>query len=365
ELGSGTDPEEGSALAAAVIEHLLKSGCLMIVTTHLSSLKGFAVSDGRVLNASMEFDAGTGRPTYRLIAGVPGRSRAIEAAAVVGLPRDVIERAWQRLGDRYVETDDLLSQLHQKVSEVSAEREEVRRLRDDLERQRKEISEKTAALEKERMRVGRSYREELERLRDDVTRQLATELRNLKEMDRAERASQASQAAAQKVTSSIDRAIDFIPAEQREFHVGDRAEHRSFKVVGDVVSIEGKRAVLSVGGRKMTVELRDLVPAPPPAGGRSVKPKGATAAQTDDSVVVTSELNLIGQRVDDALDESDRFLDRALLEGRQAVRIIHGFGTGALRKAVRDYLRKHPAVKSWRPGGENEGGDGATVVVLE
>ena len=144
---------------------------------------------------------------------------------------------------------------------------------------------------------------------------------------------------------------------------GDRAEHRKFKVTGDVISVDGSKAVLLVSGRKMTVDVRDLIPK---VSAKPAAPTRTRAMQrTDDTVVVSAELNLIGQRVDDALDESDRFLDRALLEGKQAVRIIHGFGTGTLRKAIRDHLRKHPAVKSWRPGEENEGGDGATVAVLD
>jgi DNA mismatch repair protein MutS2 len=167
------------------------------------------------------------------------------------------------------------------------------------------------------------------------------------------------------ITKPVDRAMEFIPAEQRDVRVGEKAEHRKFKVTGEIVSIDGEKAVLNVNGRKMTVERRDLVPkgaAPqPPSRARAVK----TATSGDDvAVQIAAELNLIGQRVDDALDESDKFLDRALLEGKQAVRIIHGFGTGTLRKAVREHLRKHPAVRSWRPGAENEGGDGATVVEL-
>src|SRR6185436_19912701 len=155
-----------------------------------------------------------------------------------------------------------------------------------------------------------------------------------------------------------------IPVEQREVHAGDKAEHRKFKVKGEVVSIDGTKAVLNVNGRKMTVEVRDLVPLNQKPETKNQQPSRVTTS-SDLEAPVGAELNLIGQRVDDALDASDKFLDRALLEGKQAVRIIHGFGTGALRKAVRDHLRRHPAVKSWRPGDENEGGDGATVAVLE
>jgi DNA mismatch repair protein MutS2 len=365
ELGSGTDPEEGAAIAASVIEHLLEIGALLVVTTHLSALKSFAVNDTRIVNASMEFDSATGQPTYRLISGIPGRSRAIEVAQIIGLPDSVIRSARERLGERYGETDHLLATLQKKMSEIVAQQDELAQRNRDLESDRKSMQEKAAALEKERLRLGTTYREELERLRDDVARQVTNEIKSLRDMDRNARATVNANEVLRTITKPVDRAMEFIPAEQRDVRVGEKAEHRKFKITGEVVSIDGEKAVLNVNGRKMTVERRDLVPkggipAPPPARSRQTDKSGGG----DVVPVIAAELNLIGQRVDDALDESDRFLDRALLEGKQAVRIIHGFGTGTLRKAVREHLRKHPAVRSWRPGAENEGGDGATVVEL-
>lgn len=356
ELGSGTDPEEGAALAAATIEHLLETGTLLIATTHLSSLKGFAVQDGRIVNASMEFDSATGRPTYRMIVGIPGRSRAIDVAQMIGLPSSVIANARKRLGDRYEETDQLLAELQRRMSEVVAQEEKLRALQEELEAARREAAQKAAALEAERAKVGTKYRDELERLKDDVARQVSAELKNLRASDRPAEV-------IKTLTRPVEKAMEFIPTAHREVRVGDRAEHRKFKVTGDVVSIDGQKAVLSVSGKKMTVHVKDLVPlAPPPPKQQR---KAPSTQHSELSTEISAELNLIGQRVDDALDESDKFLDRALLEGKQAVRIIHGFGTGALRKAIREHLRKHPAVKSWRPGGDNEGGDGATIAVLE
>ncbi len=365
ELGSGTDPEEGAALAAAVIEHLLESGSLLIATTHLSALKSFAVNDGRIVNASMEFDSATGLPSYRMITGIPGRSRAIEVAKMIGLPSSLIVRARERLGDRYGETDQLLSELQRQMSEVLRQNDEVVGLRRALETERSNLTAQSEKLEKEKARVGSSFREELERLRDDVARQVSNELRHLRELDRSARASISAANVVQAVTTSVQKAMEYLPVEHREIHVGDKAEHRKFKVAGAVVSIDGKKAVLNVNGRRMTVDTRDLSPLEP-AQQKPKKTKFAASSQShgDDAVDVSAELNLVGQRVDEALDESDRFLDRSLLEGRQAVRIIHGFGTGRLRSALREHLRKHPAVKSWRAGNENEGGDGATIALL-
>jgi DNA mismatch repair protein MutS2 len=361
ELGSGTDPEEGSALAAAVIEHMLDCGSLMIVTTHLSALKSFAVNDGRIVNASMEFDSATGQPTYRMIAGIPGRSRAIDVAKIIGLPDSVIASARERLGDRYGETDHLLAELQKRMSEVLAQRDEAAALRRELETERTIVAERAKKLEDEQKRVGTSYREELERLRDDVTRQLAAEIKHLRDMDRSARERINPNEVLKTVTKPVERAIEFVPTETRPVRVGDKVEHRKFKIKGDVVSIDGQKAVLAASGKKMTVELRDLISLGGPPPQQSTK---RPQVSTSDAPEISAELNLVGQRVDDALEASDKFLDRALLEGKEAVRIIHGFGTGTLRKAVREHLRKHPAVKSWRPGAENEGGDGATVAVL-
>jgi DNA mismatch repair protein MutS2 len=359
ELGSGTDPEEGAALAASIIEHLLGVGALVVVTTHLSALKSFAVNDNRIVNASMEFDAATLLPTYRLITGVPGRSRAIEVAQMIGLPPSIIASAHERLGERYGETDTLLATLQKRMSEIVAQQDELAALRDSLEREQKTMQDKSAALEKERLRLGTTYREELERLRDDVTRQLTAEIKALREQDRAARASLNANDVIRTVTKAVEKAVEFIPSEQRSIRVGEKVEHRRLKVTGELVSVDGQKAVLNVNGRKMTVETRDLVP----KGGPAPAPvKSRQTSTSTDTPEISAELNLIGQRVDDAIDESDKFLDRALLEGKEAVRIIHGFGTGTLRKAIREHLRKHPAVKSYRPGAENEGGDGATIV---
>jgi DNA mismatch repair protein MutS2 len=248
------------------------------------------------------------------------------------------------------------------MSEIVAQQDSLAQASSELELERRAMTEKAEKLEHERARLGATYREELERLRDDVTRQLSNEIKTLRES----RTNVSAPEVIKSVTKTIEKAIEFLPQEQRAVHAGDRAEHRKFKITGDVISIDGDKAVLLVSGRKMTVDVHDLIPKSGAAGsqpaGRSGRPR---AGPSTDIAPVSAELNLIGQRVDDALDESDKFLDRALLEGKQAVRIIHGFGTGTLRKAIREHLRKHPAVKSWRPGGENEGGDGATIALLE
>lgn len=362
ELGSGTDPEEGSALAASVIEHLLEIGCLMIITTHLSALKSFAIADPRITNASMEFDADTGGPTFRMVVGVPGRSRAIEVAERIGLPRQVTDSARSRLGDRYGEIDTLLADLQAKLAEVLHEQEQLRDARAEALRHLESIRAERESIQAERKKLAKSYRDEIDRLKDEVTRRLQAEIRTLREKGLEEK----------RGTDVYDRVVapiatlPHLEPPAGPIRVGDRVEHRRFRMTGQVTAIDGNKAQISVGGKIVRTTLEDLSPAEP-APDRT-RPRSSLPPSGSGDVAepaISSELNLIGQRVEDALEESDKFLDRSLMEGRGAVRLIHGFGTGALRKALREHLRKHPAVRSWRKGDEREGGDGATIAVLD
>src|SRR5207244_8777476 len=167
ELGAGTDPEEGAALAAAVIEYFVERGALLIVTTHLSSVKSFAMNDSRVVNASMEFDTATGKSTYRLIVGIPGRSRAIEVAQMIGLPSPIIDRARERLGSKYVEVDQLVGMLQNKMSNVLEQSAALEKRQAAVEEERSALENSRKKFDAERAKLGSSYREELERLPDD------------------------------------------------------------------------------------------------------------------------------------------------------------------------------------------------------
>gem|GEM_PF-1895488 len=241
--------------------------------------------------------------------------------------------------------------------------------RGSLARASREVESGAAALEKERLRLGGTYRDELDRLKDETGRRLNAELRQLREAEKSNRAQVSAAKVFETITRPIDQALEFVPGSDVILRPGDKAEHRRLKVTGLVASIDGPRAVLSVRGKKVSVELKDLsaVAGDRPAEKAPLKPRQAAVLPSSEDVTpaISAELNLIGQRVEEALEESDKFLDRALLDGRPAVRIIHGYGTGTLRKAIREYLRRHPGVKSFRPGADNEGGDGATIAVLD
>jgi DNA mismatch repair protein MutS2 len=360
ELGSGTDPDEGAALAASVIEHAVEAGAMLVVTTHLTALKSFALEDGRVKNASMEFDAETGRPTFRLIEGLPGRSRAIETARIVGLPAAVIEQAEKRLGEEHGRLDHLLNDLQAALQKAREERLEAEREQQRLAAEQAEMIEERKRYEEERRKFSDRLRDEAERLRLEVTRRLEEELRMLRAADRRER----ERIAPREVIARVVAPLEVEPeAAAQKLSVGDTVEHRTFKLVGTLVGLEGDRARIAAGGKTMEVDARDLrvkAAAPKKESRPAQRP-----VSIDEEPVVGAELNLIGQRVDEAIDESEKFIDRALLDGTPALRLIHGFGTGKLRRALRENLRKHPAVRSYRPGRPDEGGDGATIVVLD
>jgi len=364
ELGSGTDPEEGGALAAAVIEHLVKAGALVIATTHLSSLKSFATDDQRIVNASMEFDTDTGRPTFRLIVGVPGRSRAIEVARMIGLPAAIIDRARERVGEEFGRVDQLVSDLQTKMRQVRELEQSMEKRTLELEREQSSLRSKLEEMEKEKSTLAERFRKEIERFRENATETLHSEIKRLRDRERPGRQSVTAGQLADEIVEVTAPGLS--GAQTAPAAIGDQVEHRRLRFKGELTALSGNRATISVGGKKIEAMLDDLRPLERAKTKAPQKTKREVMRPVETlEPAVTAELNLIGQRVEEALEESDRFLDRSLMDGKEAVRLIHGFGTGALRKALREHLRKHPAVRSFRPGSEREGGDGATVAILD
>lgn len=362
ELGSGTDPEEGAALAAAVVEELAERGALLLVTTHLTALKTFATGDVRIANASMEFDPESGRPTFRLLEGLPGRSRAIEAARLVGLPERVIEAARARLGEEYGRLDRMVGELQATIAAAREREKELSSRLAGAEKRERDAERLRLQLEREKSELKSRFREETAKLRDDVQERLHGELRRLRESDAATRKKVTSASLAKEIVVPVAEEEDAIV----ELHPGDEIEHRRFKLKGTVASLRGERVEIMSGGKSVEFPAAEFRLVRRPAASSSApKPKRETAVATSEDEPATVELNLIGMRVEEALDEADRFIDRSLLEGRKAVRLIHGYGTGTLRRSVREWLRKHRGVRSWRPGDDHEGGDGATIALLD
>jgi DNA mismatch repair protein MutS2 len=376
EIGSATDPEEGSAIAVAFLEEYLARGGRAIVTTHLSAVKGFAAGRPDAVCAAMEFDEKTGRPTYRLHPGLAGRSRALSVAEQQGLPANMITRAreilgsaWERRDRAESDAEAALERLRRAETELARERETARR-----EAERLAVEREAAFRERERMlETGLAG---FEKAKKELARRVEAELDSIRE-DAARRA---SESAVQILAKAETDAAGEIVAQAREDRVarsralgpGDRARLRGTRSEGIVLSIDGETAWLEITGKRLEVPLTELesvasaassVASRRPSGGAAQR--GGEAEPASDLAVSTPEVNVIGRRLDEAIEEVEKALDGALLAGAGRFRVVHGHGTGRLRAGLRDHLRKHPAVSRLRAADPREGGNGATIVELK
>ncbi|HWC66378.1 MAG TPA: Smr/MutS family protein, partial [Thermoanaerobaculia bacterium] len=361
ELGSGTDPEEGGAIAVAALESLLAKGTRAVVTTHLTSVKEFAAARDDAQIAAMEFDETSGRPTYRLRAGFLGRSRALATARDQGLPPETIDRAsallgeaWRRREKLESEAEEALAALRERERELSEslararEREErLRAEREEVEeRRRKILTEGRDSLDRARREFRAAAAEAVEKIRTEkMTQAKAAEL--LARVDSERRANPAVREAEEAVETSA-----------RALRVGDAVRLRAGSATGAIVAIEGHTARIEAGGKRLSVPLADLIAIPKKAAGKS-------GVSVPEPAAAPREIHVIGRTVDEAIDEVDRAIDHSITAGEDVLRVVHGHGTGRLRAGVREFLRTHPAVASYRAGKANEGGEGATVVVLK
>ncbi|MCM8747101.1 endonuclease MutS2 [Thermomicrobium sp. CFH 73360] len=366
ELAAGTDPQEGAALARAILERLLAIGVLGVVTTHYPELKAFAAGTPGLENASVEFDPVTLTPTYRLIIGLPGRSHALQIAHRLGLPETVIERARELLGSGSPQLDLLIAEIQRRLAEAEAQAAAAARARQDAEALRKEAERLLAEAELEKQQALTAARAEVE-----------SELRRARELVRKlERLAESSTYPPPQVVESSLRALEEARRRVRSFGagrngpsgpavaVGDRVEIPTLGLEGEVVEViaESDEVEIRVG----QFRVRQPLSAVRRLGARPVEatwqPPYTMVTQT--TPTVEPELHLRGLRVEEALVRLDRYLDRAVRAGLPWVRIVHGKGTGALRQAIHDFLRNHPLVERWELAGPYEGGHGVTVVYL-
>jgi DNA mismatch repair protein MutS2 len=370
ELGSGTDPEEGSALGVALLEGLLAKGCLAVITTHLTQVAAAALEAPGAGCAAMEFEPATGRPSFRLVPGPPGGSEALALARRLGLPAEWLDRAEARLGREHRDLRRLIAEVERVRGELleaqgRAEREAAR-----VEALAAGLVAERDALIEERRAVGRRLRGELEAFRRETLERLRGETERIRGELEAGRKRGLAAAAAERLFAVAPELAGDEPAEDAgPLEVGARVRHRGLGWEGTLEKLERGRAEVAVKGKRVRCRADELVP----AGGGSSTPAAAPpmrrARRPSDLAEseiphVAGELKLIGRRVEPALEELDGYLDRALLAGRGEVRVVHGHGSGRLRQAVREHLRSHRAVAGFRPGQPNEGGDGATVVTL-
>ena len=370
ELGAGTDPVEGSALARAILSHLLDRRITTLVATHYSELKTYAHTTPGVENASVEFDLESLSPTYRMQIGLPGRSNAFAIAERLGLSSQIVDPARALVSPEELRTESLLAEIQQSHREAIAARDEVLLRQRRMAEQERQLAARLAAIEGERASILGEARAEARRELSAVREEIEA-LRS--EMSGSDTHSQAALgeawlAQAQARLAEQEELVRPAPPPLQpeetvlsgEIQVGHTVWIRGLNTTGEVMSLEGDTAEVQVGSFGVRVQCSELERRAPP---ESSAPE-STVVQVGSQPAPSVELDLRGQRVEEALPRVDKYLDDAFLAGMPLVRIVHGKGTGALRQAVREQLRAHPLVKSHRSGVRGEGGSGVTVAYL-
>ena len=387
ELGAGTDPTEGSALAQALLDHFIRAGAIVAATTHYAELKAYAHTTRGATNAAVEFDLETLSPTYHLTIGLPGGSQAFAIAERLGLPEAIVDDARSRLSESQRSFEATLAAIRATEGETSDALERARAAEARAADALRTADEERRRARRERDQQVATARDEVERVVDDLRAEVAGIRRALERETVTAASLDAAVARAEAISGRLPAGVvtepPATPVEPRRWKVGDRARSRSGGWEGRIAALEkgGRRGTLEAGGLRVTVEVDDLVPAlgspvtvggggSGGGGGRGSGGPGADATSNAAALrlsrarTVASSLDLRGARVEEALEALDRYLDDASVAGLRSVTVIHGLGTGALRDAVRAAAAAHPLVRDARPGERGEGGDGATVVSL-
>lgn len=373
ELGAGTDPAEGSALAIAILEYMHRMGCRIVATTHYSELKAYAYDRKGIMNASMEFDIQTLSPTYRLLMGIPGRSNAFAIAERLGLSQEIIEHARGQVSSEDLRVDSMIATLEENRLSAESERQTAEQLRREVEQVRKEMREQESRFEQQRDKLlskaeqeareaVAKARKEAEEIISDLRKMALEEATSIKEHKLIEARKRLDDAEPElrKPKVSVGKS-----GRAPKLSPGDEVLVTSLgRQKGHVVELSGESdVVVQLGIMKMKVKKNDVefVSSPPVPATKPLQRTAATVKRTRDENVRV-ELDLRGSNLEDSLVEVDRFLDEGFLSNLGQVYIIHGKGMGILRSGIQEYLRKHRNVKSYRLGNYGEGGTGVTVV---
>mgnify|MGYP005843295739 CR=1 FL=1 len=365
ELGAGTDPREGAALGCAVLEELGRRGAKTIATTHSSELKQFAAGRPRVENASVEFDPETLTPTYRLVIGQPGRSNAFEIAMGLGLPERLVSRAMEFLSPEERRLREMIGDVERLRHQTEEEMKEAVRLRNEAANLKTEYESKLGDFVGKKDKLLTDAREQASAIVREARReaeQIIKELRNRIQEENRREQEMAIQAAREYLGRLSERFLLPVSSPsnggfKEQVQPGNTVFLPRFGQEGTVVSVSEEGSVsVQIGSFRVEVPLAAVRPTAVQRAAGGVRFNGAGT--------VSPTLDLRGQRVEEALANLEKHLDAALLAGLSRVDIIHGLGTGALRSAVKEYLKGHPRVNSFRTGGHGEGGAGVTVVEL-
>ena len=377
ELGAGTDPVEGAALAAAVIESVRGMGAQVCATTHYAELKVYAMTTPGVENASCEFNVDTLAPTYRLVLGIPGKSNAFAISRRLGLPEYIIDKAAARLDAENVRFEDVLTRLDQQRQEMEKERAEARRLKLEMEQSAAKAREYRKKLEEERSKVVEKAQAEARGIIEEARAASDLALSQLKEMQKRQdrldwQQVNDSRAEARRMLNEAERNLGGstpqteAPPPTRPAVAGDTVELVSMGTKATVLSVNKDGSLqLQAGILKISAKQEEVrVVEGETRTQREARKIVARAQHTLRTAAVPSQIDLRGMMTDEAISVLERFLDTAMMGKLETVTIIHGKGTGAVRKAVRTYLKRSRYIKSFRPGRYGEGEDGVTVAEL-
>ena len=376
ELGAGTDPVEGAALAIAILEDVNMAGAKCIATTHYSELKNYALTKDRVENAAVEFDVNTLSPTYKLLIGVPGKSNAFEISRKLGLSDYIIDRAKEFINTDNIELEDVLQNVEKNRIKAENERQEAEKLKKEIEEIKAEYNRKLEKLSMSREKMMEKARAEA----FSITRQAKEEADNILKELRSMEMEMASKEKNKKIEALRKELADsmgnlqpsvksmIVPKvsnkEIKDLKAGDEVKVITLNQDGTVVSVDKKKkeAVVQIGIMKMTLPFKALQIAP--KDKKSIVTKTTRKIISAKSGTVKSEVDLRGMNLEEAIMEVDKYLDDACVAGLETVTIIHGVGTGVLKKGLQDVLKKNKHVKSQRPGQYGEGGMGVTIVEI-
>ena len=365
ELGAGTEPQQGAAIACGVLRDLQQRGASVIATTHLTEIIGYVHRTPGMVNAGMEYDAATYTPLYRLISGEPGHSHAIEIARRFGMPERVIAFAREMLGTAGADFTSLLAELHRRREELDQARRDLQSQQDRLQGSQQELDRRAAGIETARREAREKGWDEARELISISRRRMNELLEEFKREKRTEIIDKLRRNGQELLEELAPRDArdDLVPL--GEVAVGASVHIRSLGHTGQVLQIMAKqgKARVRAGSIELDVALSDLF-APLKKSGDKAPRQPRALWKSDVVAEEQNEIKLIGLRVDEALDLLEPFLNHASLAGLHEVRVIHGLGTGRLRDAVREFLARHPLVEGSRAGEAREGRDGATVVTL-
>lgn len=377
ELGAGTDPTEGAALAISILENLKARGAYTIATTHYNELKKYALSTKGVENGSMEFNVDTLSPTYRLMIGIPGKSNAFEISRKLGLPEHLIQRASRLLERGDIEFEDVISAIEEDKKKAEAERDEAVLLNISMKKQKEELDRRQALLEEKEKKIIHQAKEEARNIlkearetANDVNRELRAlnKIESLGERNRRfDKSRKRLKNAEDKFAEKMIKRVNQSPVKADQLKIGDKVRVVTLDQPGEILSLPDSKGdlLVKVGMMKVSININDLMFMEEDSSAENKLSGKYGTLYKSKAQNISISINVQGENLDDAVMDVDKYLDDAYIAGLKEVTVIHGRGEGILKDGLRKLFKRHKHVASYRKGNYNEGGDGVTIVTLK